>query len=291
MKNATKAMKMELAAALGYLPEIRVPRWKKLINWMLYRVAGRVLRVPMDRPGSQGEAYPAPRSGQPYRLSEDPKRRIEQVKLCHESDKLKARMTADIERVVNQSQAESQAFWQKYDQARCDDQEMADPSGVVRPTIQTSGSNLPANTLTVAEQAVLVQTLGSGEHRPFRLPDCFHDSSAKAEYGRLVAEDHPLDPPDGGPGVLPSRGEAPLVDPAILSKLGRAIDVARAVAGIKLSGVPGSEGMICKATEITMSGTSVVGVSGTVVPAHTIHDQSDPMSGVRIRALGENSPL
>ena len=169
MKNATKAMKMELAAALGYLPEIRVPRWKKLINWMLYRVAGRVLRVPMDRPGSQGEAYPAPRSGQPYRLSEDPKRRIEQVKLCHESDKLKARMTADIERVVNQSQAESQAFWQKYDQARCDDQEMADPSGVVRPTIQTSGSNLPANTLTVAEQAVLVQTLGSGEHRPFRL--------------------------------------------------------------------------------------------------------------------------
>lgn len=46
-----------------------------------------------------------------------------------------------------------------------------------------------------------------------------------------------------------------------------------------------------KATEITMSGTTVVAVTGTYVPHNPNNDQNDPMSGVRIRVVGEDGQV
>jgi hypothetical protein len=46
-----------------------------------------------------------------------------------------------------------------------------------------------------------------------------------------------------------------------------------------------------KATEITMSGTTVVAVTGTYVPHQPNNEQSDPMSGVRVRVVGPDGQV
>ena len=240
MKTTIKAMSMEVAAALGYVPGVKVPRWKRLVNRALYRLVGKVFWVSMDRPGSQGEEHPVLPHGRDYsfRLNAhaDSQKRIGQAKAIHLMDGLQAKMIADIERVIGQDAAESQAFWQKYDQDRCDDQEMADPSVVACPEIKMSGSNLPA--------------------------------------GALSVEEHTLDASDGGPEALENM-RSHTVSPEVLKATNEHIQMAQALAKSSLSGMSGTEDMISAATDVYLSGMTVVGVSGTCVPACAVFGHSD----------------